>query len=263
MDIQEIVRLERINYEALVPVADVTPGLDLVIRDDVILTGSETFPAPDTTHACLIQSTADSVGGLLDEITAYFRDRRLPVTVFVSPACTPSDLAVQLQARGFAPHEHEESWVVLDRMEDIEFHSRRHDIVMQRVGEADVQAFAETFLAGFELPLEAAPLLAEMLRPSVNVPTSSHYLAQYDEQTVGTISLIKHGEFGIIGSTGILPEHRRSKVVVELFHAVYREAERQQIKHLFAQTQINSTAERLLLANHFRRAFTRQGYSLG
>ena len=263
MDVQEVFRLERINYEALVPVAEITPGLELVIRDDVILTSSETFPAPDTTHACLFRAAPDTLETLLDEVIAYFLDRDLPVTVYVSPACTPNDIGDRLLQRGFYPHESDESWVILDRLEDIVFHSQRGDIRLHRVGPEDALVFAETFLKGFELPLEAAPVMADMLRPSVDLPTSSHYLAQFEDHDVGTISLVKHQEYGIIGSTGILPEYRRSKVVVELFRAVYGEAQQQGIKHLFAQTEINSTAERLLLANSFRRVFVRQGYTLG
>jgi hypothetical protein len=263
VDIQEVFRLERINYEALVPVAEVTPGLDLVIRSDVILTSSETFPAPDTTHACLLRATPETVDALLDEVVAYFLDRDLPVTVFVSPACTPDDLGDRLLQRGFYPHEGQESWVFLDRLEDIIFYSQREDVRLHRVGPEDVLVFAETFLKGFELPLEAAPVMADMLRPSVDLPTSFHYLARFEGHDVGTISLVKHQEYGIIGSTGILPEYRRSKVVVELFRAAYSEAQQQGIKHLFAQTEINSTAERLLLTNSFRRVFVRQGYTLG
>lgn len=260
--LHEAERLERANYLALLPVSAVTPGLELLIRDDVILTSSQMFPAPDTTHACALHAGPDTINALLDEVTGYFQAKELPVNMYVSPACTPADLGERLRARGFVQHEHDESWVVLDNLDVIVYHSQRTDIEMQPVGVDDALTFAETFLTAFEMPVEFAPPLAEILKPSIGLPTTFHFLAREAGQPIGTISLIIHEQYGIVGSTGILPEFRKTRVVVEMFRAIHTTALQHSVKILFAQTRFDSTAERLLLANSFRRSFVRQGYTL-
>lgn len=261
-NLSEVARLELINYQALVPVADVTPGLDLTLREDVILTSSQVFPAPDTTHACLLRAGDEAADSLLAEIIGYFRERGLPTHIYLSPACTPSDLADRLRNRGFEPHEHTESWVVLDDLAEIEFRSQRDDLELQPVGADEALIFAQTFLSAFEQPDDFAPYLAEMFKPSMGLPTAFHFLARLDGQPIGTASLVICEQHGIIGSTGILPEYRKTKAGVELFRAVYAAAQQQQVTTLFAQTRTGSTAEQLMLANNFRRAFVRQGFTL-
>ena len=97
----EIIELERANYAAMLPVARVTPGLDVIIRDDIIMTSSKVFPTPDTTHACLLQATPDTVDNLIVQVIDYFQSQGLPTAIYVSPACTPADLPRYLISRGF------------------------------------------------------------------------------------------------------------------------------------------------------------------
>lgn len=264
MDTQphEAAQLERVNYLAILPVAEVTPGLDVVLRDDVILSSSSVFPAPDTTHACQLRTTPQAASSLIDEVISYFRSRDLPVVIYLSPACTPVDLPDRLAASGFVPSGAPESWVVLDDLSRIQYRSRRSDIEISVVEPDTAQAFAETFLAAFEQPVELAPLLLEVLRPSIGVPTVTHYLAREAGQWIGTVSLTTHDTYGILGSVGILPTHRRSSVSIELFDAAYKEAQQRGLTTMFAQTELDSTAEQLLTTNHFRRAFLRQAYTL-
>ena len=99
--IQRIADLEEANYAATLITAQVTPGLTVSLRDDVIMTTSETLPSPDTNHACRLKSTPQHIDSLLDEITEHFRARDRPTTIFVSPACTPANLGDLLRARGF------------------------------------------------------------------------------------------------------------------------------------------------------------------
>jgi len=53
MPATRIAELERANYAATLPSADVTPGLDVLLREDVVLTWSTAFPTPTATmRAC-------------------------------------------------------------------------------------------------------------------------------------------------------------------------------------------------------------------
>ncbi len=254
--------LERANYAALAPISAVTPGLELILRDDIILTSSAIFPTPDTTHACLLQSSVAQADALIDEAMAYFASRQLPTTFYLSPACTPADLPQRLAARGFVMDKHPESWVVLDDLERIQFRSERSDVSVKPITPAQAEDFAETFLLAFDMPVEFAEMLADLLRPSIGLPIITHYLATIGDERAGTISLTQYEQYGIIGSAGVVPHHRSARLVIELFRAIYTESCQKHITTLLAQTRMDSTAEQLLLANHFQRAFARHAYTL-
>ena len=113
ISVEEIATLERANYEANWAIAQITPGLDVCLRNDVVFTSSEVFPSPDTNHACLVQATAETVDDLISEIIAYYTAKELPPVIFVSPACTPSDLSRRLAGYGFEKGD-KEAWMTLD-----------------------------------------------------------------------------------------------------------------------------------------------------
>jgi hypothetical protein len=259
-DPNEAMLLEQINYRALLPVAQAMPGYELILRDDVILSSSELLPVPDTTHACLLKAAPERADDLITEVVDYFSGKGLLPAIYLSPACTPLDLPERLARRGFVAQESEEAWVILDDLDLFKFYARHPQFSVEPIEPDDALVFAEVFLVAMDQPVEFAPMLAELLHPSVGLPTISHYLGWFDGQVIGTISLIKHDTYGIVGSTSVLPDFRRSKAAVELFFAVFSEAQQQGLTRLFAQTELGSTAERLLLANHFRRAFTRRPY---
>lgn len=259
----QVAHLERINYHAIEPAAAATPGLALDLRDDVVLTASQAFPAPDTTHACLLRTTPDGAEALLDEVLGFFAAQELPPTVFISPACQPAGWDARLRARGFAPAATPEAWMVLTDLDNFVFHSGpRDDLALDRVTPATMDAFAATFLAAFEMPGEYAPALAALMGPSVTLPDTSHYLARLGDEPVGTISLVRYGEYGVLGSAGVMPQHRRGRVLVDLFRTTLHAAQDQGISTLFAQTEQGSKIQGLMLTNNFVPAFTRTAYTL-
>ena len=85
--IEEIATLERANYEANWAIAQITPGLEICLRNDVVFTSSEVFPSPDTNHACLVQATAETIDDLILEIIDYFAAKELPPVIFID--CFP------------------------------------------------------------------------------------------------------------------------------------------------------------------------------
>ena len=254
--------LEWANYAAMSESAAVTPGLEVILREDVILTSSEMLPVPDANHACLLRADERTVDGLLDEVTAYFRDKGLPVTVFTSPACTPPDLTERLAARGFVRQEGEEVWMVLENLPDFPIPPLLPGVEVSLVGEGEVVTFAEIFLASFGLPTDFAPYLAQLLAPSVGLSAVRHYVALADGRPAGVCSLLRHDDIGILGSAGVLPEYRQGGVATNLAIQAGLDAQREGVKTLVLQTAGGTFLERVLLANGFRRAFVRECYVL-
>jgi len=261
ISIAEIAALERANYEANWAVAQITPGLEVILRADVVYTSSELFPSADTNHACLLQATAETVDNLIIEIIDYFTTRALHPTIFLSPACTPPDLPHRLTRLGFEINDHE-TWMTVDNLQKRALPPLSPRVLVRQISGAEVMTFAQTFVAGFELPPEFAGALAGLIAPAVGLPGVYHYLAYSDGEPVGTYSLICHKHYGILGSAGVAPAYRRKKVVTNLTITAAQTAKQQGIDTLLLQTTAGFLLERLLAIYGFSKAFTRTAYVL-
>jgi len=260
--IGRIAELEWANYAATYTTAQVTPGLDIILRDDVIITSSEVLPFPDANHACLLRATPRAVEGLVDKVEEHFAARGLPATIFISPACTPPDLTEHLSRRGFVKQEEEEAWMVLERLADYELPSPSPKVTVRRIAKDETMTVAEIFMAAFGMPVDFAPYMAQLLEPSVDVPGVYHYVALVDEQPVGTCSLLCYEAFGILGSAGVLPTRRGKGAATSLAIEAATEARRQGVDTLILQTTAGTRLERLLRISGFKRAFTRTCFTL-
>jgi len=262
MPATRIAELERANYAATLPSADVTPGLDVLLREDVVLTWSTAFPTPDSNHACLLRAAAGEADDLIDEITGFFRSRDLPVAVYLSEACIPNDLPRRLTARGFHKQPGGESWMVLENLAQFQLPPTHPGITVRPISSSETLTFAEVFLGAFGLPGQFAPVLARLLRPSVPLAGTQHYLAFAQDQPIGTCSLLRHGHYGILGSTGVLSEHRGGGGAINLGIAALAEARSHGVDTVILQTTADTWLERFLRRTGFERAFTRTCYLL-
>jgi len=260
--LDQMVKLERANYAAMLPIAQVTPGVEVVIRDDVILTSSQTFPAPDTTHACLLRTTDRAAEDLITQVNEYFESRSLPTTIFISPACAPAAIAERLLKRGFVRQETEEAWLVLENLPNFALPRTIPGVCVRQITEGEAEIFASTFMTAFDLPGEFAPYLAQLLEPCLNLPGVYHYLAFIDGQSIGTCSLLCQENFGILGSVGVAPAYRRSGAATNLATRAAMDAQAQGVDTLILQTTAGGRLERLLRISGFKTAFTRNCYSL-
>lgn len=256
-----VAELEWANYAATSKTAQVTPGLDVVMREDVILNSSQAFPTPDANHACLLRSTRDAVGGLIDEILDYFQTKGLPATVYLSPACTPPDLPERLSKRGFVRQREREAWLVLEDLPAFDLPSRTPRVEVRHITEEEAPTFAEVFLTAFEMPTDFAAPMAQLMQPSIGQPGVYHYIAWRDERAVGVCSLLCYESFGVWGSVGLVPGYRRRGVATNLGIEVVARALEEGVDTLMLQTVAGAPLERLLRISGFRRAFVRTGYT--
>ena len=261
-EVRRIAELEWANYAATLPCAEATPGLDVVLRKDVILTSSQAFPAPDANHACLLRATPETVGRVIADLTDYFQSKRLPVAVYVSPACTPGNLPAVLSNTGFQKLEEEEAWLILEDLPHFSIPSSLPGVAVKRVTQDEVTQFARVFTTAFNLPPDFAPAMARLLGPSVGLPNASHYLAVQGGQPIGTCSLLRYETFGVLGSAGVLPDQRRSGAATNLVIQALRNAREKGLETIFLQTAAGTPLERFLCISGFTRSFTRSCYVL-
>ncbi|MGD2165452.1 MAG: GNAT family N-acetyltransferase [Anaerolineae bacterium] len=261
--LDRIAELEWANYAAMLSSAEATPSLEVVLGEEVILTSSTSFPTPDSNHACLLQPTAEKADDLIDEVTEFYQAKGLPVAIYISPACTPSDLPQRLLERGFDSQPGCESWMVVEGLLEVEIPSPLPGIRVRQISKGEVGAFVEVFLTSFDLPSGLAPLLAQVMEPTIGLPDVHHYLALDDGQPVGTCSLLSYKTFGILGSAGVLPEHRGHGAATNLIVRAATDARDTGVDTVMLQTAADTPLERLLRISGFRREFTRSCYVLG
>jgi len=259
-DIERIITLEWANYAATQNVVNVTPGVDLVLRDDVIITSTRLFPTPEVNHACLLRATPETADSLITEVMDYFKSRKMPVNVFVSPACTPPDLAERLLKWGFREQEEKEAWMVLN-LPDFEIPPASPKVVVRRVTKREALAFAKVYLASFGMPVIFAPFMALLMRPSIGLSDIHHYIALVDDKPVGVCLWYSYTDIGCLGGAGVLPTHRGKKVATSLAVKAVTEAKEQGVNTMMVQT-VNPKLERLLRMSGFKTAFTRTRYTV-
>ncbi len=258
---EQIAALERINYEANQQVAQVTPGLDVILRDDVVLSHSSLFPSPDTNHACLLNAAPDTAEALLNEVVDFYQSRQSPVTIFLSPACAPADLPKRLKKRGFKRDKAKETWMSL-KLTELKNPPLTDKLVIREIGKKEAPLFSETFMAAFEMPAEHAPAMAQLLEPSVGLPALHHYLGFVDDQPVATFTLLCHKTYGIIGSAGVVPGYRGTRIASTIAFNTKQAAEKHGVHTLILQTTLGVLLERFLGLHGFKKAFVRESYSL-
>lgn len=260
MPATQIAELEWANYAATRSVAQVTPGLEVELDDQVVITCSQILPIPDANHACLLRATTETIDGLIDRIIDRFAAQDMPATIYVSPACTPADLPKRLQQRGFRADPHPEAWMVLD-LTTFRLPPDPAGVRVRPLDKTQVETMAQIFMAAFDMPAEMAPMMAQLLEPSIGLPDIEHYMAFIHDQPVGICSVNRYRQFGVLGSTGVLPSQRGTRAASALAIRACRDAQRHGIETLLLQTRADTLLERLLRINGFRRAFTRVCYT--
>ncbi len=258
---ERIAELEQANYAVTARLAEVTPGLEVMLREDVILNSSELFPTPDTNHACLLRTPPERIEALLDEVIDYYRSRERPVTLYLSPACEPEDLEARLKARGFVAQKPHEAWLVTD-LENRTYPGVFAGVEVRQIGKERALLFAELFLRAFKMPAEYAPVMAQLLEPTIGLPDVVHYIAYDGEEPTGTISLLCQGEIGVLGSAGVLMTRRGRGAATNLAVVAAREALARGVRYLILQTAARTLLERVLRIYGFERAFVRHCFVL-
>jgi hypothetical protein len=197
---------------------------------------------------------------LLDEVTAYFQEVGVPATVYLSPACTPPDLPARLEARGFVRQPDEEAWMVVEDFSRLQLSPPPADLRIHRIAPDDAETFAEIFMRAFEMPLEYAPAMAQLLRPSIGLSGTYHYLAYQNDAPVGTMSLLCHGDVGILGSAGVVQLRRGTRIASSLGYRAREDAWAEGVETAVLQTTAGTLLERFLRIVGFTRGFLRTSY---
>lgn len=259
---ETIAALERQNYAAMQPMVAVTPGVELMMRDDVILTSSQIFPTADANHACLLRATRETAPALIAEVVEHFTSKELPPTIFVSPACTPEDLPELLVAQGFVRQKEREAWMILEKAEDLVRSAPSPRVEVHSIGKREALTFAQVFLKAFGMPEEYAAPMAEVLSPSIGLPGMFHYVARFDGEPLGVCTLICHEDLAVFGSVGIVASLRGLRVLSGLIHAAYYDGYTWGCKRALIQTASGKPLERFVRISGLKTYFTRTCYTL-
>lgn len=262
LDIQKIVEYETVIPNCIQALSNVMPGVNTILRDNLVLIDSKEYPSLDINRAFLLRETPEKIDDLIDEIITYFKERDLPATIMVSPACTPADLSQRLLKRGFVRREPDECWLVMEHIQARKVPRTDPKVVVKPVQKEDVGLFAETMVAAYEMAPDWAPMLEKALGPSIGHPNISHYLAFIDQKPVATVTTMQHEEYVVVGSGGVLPQHRGSNLLFNVSVVALAQARDKGADTILGQTTVGPMFERFLRICGFKQVFKRQGYIL-
>jgi len=263
MTTQKMSELELIIPTIAQGLAEAVPGVEVLLRDDIVILSSQSFPSADINRAYLFRTSAEKTDSLINDVVAFFKAKDLPTIIMVSPACTPDDLPQRLEARGFVRQEVDEAWMVLDGVQKIKAPKIDRSVTVKRVeNKADVTTFAEVMTGAYDMPAEWASFLAQMLEPTTTVPGFAHYLAFVKDVPVATLTLMRHKNYVTMGSAGVLPEYRGTRTIYNLAVEVGSEAKREGVESIVIQTSLGAKFERYLRIVGFKLAFRRTEYKL-
>ena len=262
LDPQRIVEFETVIPTCIQSLANVMPGLHAILRDDLVLIYSKDYPSLDINRAFLLRETPEKIDGLIDEVVAYFKERELPTTIMVSPACTPTDLPQRLLKRGFVRQEPDECWLMMEHVQKARVPKIDSRINVKLVEKEDLRMFAETMVAAYEMTPEWVPMLEYALAPSIGLPNINNYLAFLDEKPVATVTTMHYKDYVVVGSGGVLPQHRGTNLLYNLSVSALSKARDKGADTILAQTTVGPKFERFLRICGLKQAFKRQGYIL-
>jgi len=260
---QKIAELELIIPTVVQGLAEVVPGVEVLLRDDIVILSSQSFPSADINRAYLFRATSENTDILIDEVVNFFIARELPAIIMVSPACTPGDLPNRLEARGFVRQEVDEAWMILEGLQKVKIPKiDKSDTVKRVENKDDVTTFAEVMTGAYDMPADWTPFLAQMLEPTVTVPGFAHYLAFVKGLPAATLTLMRHKNYVTMGSAGVLPEYRGTRTIFNLAAEVIAEAKHEGVEAIVIQTSLGTKLERYMRIVGFKPAFRRTEYKL-
>lgn len=263
MDPQNITELELIIPTIAQGLAEVVSGVEVVLRDDIVILSSHSFPSADINRAYLFRTTPERMDELINEVVDFFKAKNLPASIMVSPACQPDNLPQQLEKYGFVRQEADEAWMVLDGLQKAIVPKIDKSVTVRRVeNKSDVEKFAEIMTGAYDMPADWSPFLAQMLEPTITVPGFAHYIAYVKDVPAATLTLMRQGHFVTIGSGGVLPEYRGTRTIYNMGVEVLAEAKRDGVQTVVGQTSLGPKFERYLRIGGFKLAFRRAEYKL-
>lgn len=263
MDPQKIAELELIIPTIAQGLVEAVPGVEVLLRDDIVILSSHSFPSADINRAYLFRTTPECTDVLIEEVIDFFKTRGLPASIMVSPACMPDDLPQRLETRGFLRQETDEAWMILEGLQKVKAPKIDKSVTIKRVeNKADVETFAAVMTGAYDMPSEWAPSLAQMLEPTITVPGFAHYLAFVKGVPAATLTLMRYRQYATIGSGGVLPEYRGTRTIYNMAVEVLLEAKRDGVETVVGQTSLGPKFERYLRIGGFKLAFRRTEYKL-
>jgi GNAT superfamily N-acetyltransferase len=202
------------NLNALFRAMMALPGGEMVERSDVSF--HHAFPLNPMFNGvwatCLTDENADRV---IDETVAWFKQRNTPLVFWwVTNRSQPADLAAKLAAHGFQLYDEGDPGMAVELAALNEQIPAPDGFQVVRVEtDAQVQQWADTFVAAFEIPPAFAKIAGQSwadatLALGVDKAPWQMYLGYLDGKPVATNMLFLGAGVGSVFAVGTIPEAR-------------------------------------------------------
>jgi GNAT superfamily N-acetyltransferase len=193
------------------------PGFEIVETPRYRVVLQPDFPVPGPNSASWVRCRAEEAGEVIDEVTALFRERQLPLMWVLDPHTEPANFPEFLTARGVLPDPHAPESAVMVLPIDVHVDAPPVERMELHDGLADMDAFrgvdavnAESF--GGRTPPSDAGYIAQLERRRQNQIAAGNrrvVLATIDGEPAGSSGLSLYAPDGaLINGGGVRPKFR-------------------------------------------------------
>jgi ribosomal protein S18 acetylase RimI-like enzyme len=234
-------------------------GGEFIESDKALLIYSQPEFGPGLNFACRLRSDESHIDKLIDEICAWFAQRKIAPHIRVSPLTRPANLALLLERRGFVSTE-TETQMVLEGTDTAP--ATNPCVHVEIVGARDLAnwvAIQHRAFGGFGNP---GPMLIEMAEKSVETGMSVLYKARLDGEPVAAGVLTTWAGCKGIYGVATSEQARGQGVGTALMRQMIRDAQAAGNFPICLQAQTNSPTQRWYERMGFRVAYDRTGWTL-
>lgn len=225
---------------------------------DVMLVYSHPEFGTGLNFACRVRTTDALIESLIEDVSAWFTQRRVAPHFRVSPLTHPSNVELTLAQRGFVCTERETQMVLAG--DDIE-RPTNPKVRVEIVQPSDLELFVILQHRGFGGTGQPSSSAMEMARRAVESEMSKPFLARLSGKPVGAgMSIDWAGAFGIYG-VAILEEARGQGVGTAMMRQMIRDARAARDLPICLQVETSSQTQSWYERLGFRVAYDRTGWT--
>jgi RimJ/RimL family protein N-acetyltransferase len=200
------------------------------------------IPSPSFNHVANIGGTDENIDGLLDDLSVYFKSKKIPFISFkVDPSGGEDTLSSLFESRGFCQ---EINNSVLVFQGEIQQENVFPHFKIVQIAEDELSLFNQMLLEIYEMPSEYKKGFDHLNRQRMRMGVL-FYIAYINGRPVGTCGLFSSNGMAEIFAVGTVKELRGKGIASTMIFSVLRNSHKLGNKYHIVRADVGSKAERL------------------
>lgn len=213
-------------------------------------------------------NTKEKLDNDLIKINKIFKDNNRKPVIYMTPTSPiykiRDDLGLALEST--------DSWLILENLEEFPKYKSKLDITIDKVNDNNINEFIEAIVVGFSSddpsdPYGTLPDCYKIaLKNSWKIKNNSkyklnHYLARYDDKSIGTLTAICNEEIAFIYNVTTHKEYKKNGVCKEMMSYVIKDLYDNGVRLVCLQTEKGFYTEQVYENMGFKKIFEGVAYS--